>query len=67
MRALGIARLRRDTDTSTSIERQAEQIQLQAQLRGDELVHAVKDKDVSGAASPFGRPKLAPWLDGRSG
>jgi site-specific DNA recombinase len=66
MRALGIARLSRDTDTSTSIERQVEQIELAARLRGDEVVTIVKDSDVSGAVSPFERSKLAPWLDGKS-
>jgi site-specific DNA recombinase len=62
MRALGARRLSNRTDESTSIERQGEQIQLSAQLRGDELVHMTQDTDVSGAVSPFERADLGPWL-----
>lgn len=67
MRALGVTRLSRDKDTSTSIERQEEQIRLAAKLRGDTLVAITSDTDVSGKVSPFERPGLGPWLNGRAG
>lgn len=62
MRILGAARLSRKTDESTSIERQREQIELTAKVRGDSLVFITEDTDVSGAISPFLRPSLGPWL-----
>jgi site-specific DNA recombinase len=62
MRVLGAARLSHDTDESTSIERQREQIDLTTRARGDVLVHITEDTDVSGAVPPFDRPDLGPWL-----
>lgn len=61
-RILGGARLSHRTDESTSIERQTEQIQLTAKLRGDTVVHITEDTDVSGSVSPFVREGLGPWL-----
>jgi site-specific DNA recombinase len=62
MRALGARRLSRKTDESTSIERQGEQIDLSARIRGDHLVYMTEDTDVSGSISPFERADLGPWL-----
>jgi site-specific DNA recombinase len=62
MRILGAVRLSRDTDATTSPERQREQITLNCQIRGDSLVHTTEDVDVSGKVSPFDRPELGPWL-----
>jgi DNA invertase Pin-like site-specific DNA recombinase len=55
-------RLSSDTDSSTSVERQQEQITLTAQARGDTIVAITTDTDVSGTTSPFLRPSLGPWL-----
>jgi DNA invertase Pin-like site-specific DNA recombinase len=62
MRILGGARLSHDTDESTSIARQREQIELTTQARGDTLVHITEDTDVSGAVAPADRAGLGPWL-----
>jgi site-specific DNA recombinase len=62
MRLLGAARLSRDTDESTSIERQDEQIGAYAQAHGHEVVHVTKDSDVSGIVKPSERGDLGPWL-----
>jgi site-specific DNA recombinase len=62
MRALGGGRLSKDSDESTSKERQFEAIELTAKLRGDRLVRIAFDNDVSGAISPFEREYLGPWL-----
>jgi site-specific DNA recombinase len=61
-RALGARRLSRKTDESTSMERQGEQIELTARIRGDSLVCMTEDTDVSGSISPFEREDLGPWL-----
>ena len=63
MRILGATRLSHETDASTSIERQREQITLTTQARGDTLVHITEDVDTSGAVSPFERADLGPWLN----
>jgi DNA invertase Pin-like site-specific DNA recombinase len=62
MRILGATRLSHGTDESTSVERQREQIQHTAKVRGDDVVFISEDVDVSGAVSPFSRPDLGPWL-----
>lgn len=62
MRLLGATRLSHDTDASTSVERQQEQIEHTALARGDVLVHTTVDVDISGVVPPFGRPELGPWL-----
>lgn len=62
MRILGAVRLSKDTDESTSTERQSEQISLTCQVRGDTPVHITEDVDVSGKVSPFERAGLGPWL-----
>jgi site-specific DNA recombinase len=62
MRILGSARLSHDTDESTSIARQREQIDLTCKARGDILIHITEDTDVSGAVAPADRAGLGPWL-----
>lgn len=66
MRILGATRLSHDTDASTSIERQREQIGQYAALHGHTVVMITEDVDVSGKVSPFDRPELGPWLNGKS-
>jgi len=63
---LGVIRLSRETDESTSPERQREQIQRMAELRGDTVVGWAIDLDVSGAVSPFERGELGAWLEKRA-
>jgi site-specific DNA recombinase len=67
MRLLGAARLSNDTDASTSIERQSEQIRAYERFSGNTLVTITEDVDVSGKVSPFDRPELGPWLNGKRG
>ena len=62
MRLLGAVRLSRDTDETTSPERQDDAITYTTKARGDRLIHIVHDLDVSGAISPFERAELGPWL-----
>jgi site-specific DNA recombinase len=65
---LGAARLSKDADESTSIERQSSGISGSAKLRstttGDDyqVVQISEDSDVSGAVSPFDRAGLGPYL-----
>lgn len=62
MRLLDVVRLSRDTDESTSPERQHEANTYMARARGDRIVASVEDLDVSGSVSPFARPNLGPWI-----
>lgn len=61
-RVLGASRLSHDTDASTSIERQGEDITNRVKADRNTLVHIAEDTDVSGAISPFERPDLGRWL-----
>lgn len=63
-RVLGVLRLSRDTDESTSIERQREQIAAYCKAKGWVVVGWAADVDVSGAVSPFERDQLGAWLRG---
>jgi len=68
IQVLGAARLSKDADESTSIERQSGGINGWADLRsnttGDDyrVVHVSEDSDVSGAVSPFDPAGLGPYL-----
>lgn len=66
MRVLGVVRLSRETDESTSPERQREAVTKWADLHGHTIVGWAEDLDVSGALSPWERPGLGPWLSGRT-
>lgn len=61
-RVLGAARLSHDTDASTSIERQREDIRRRVHADRNTLVDITEDTDVSGSISPFERAELGPWL-----
>lgn len=68
-RVLGVLRLSRETDGSTSIERQREAIE-HAAARPDRHARVVawaEDSGVSGGLDPFKRPSLAPWFAERAG
>jgi site-specific DNA recombinase len=62
MRLLAVVRLSDLTDETTSPERQRTKITTYARLHDHEVVGVAEDLDVSGAISPFERPKLGPWL-----
>lgn len=71
IQALGAPRLSKDSDESTSIERQKAGIgswaDFRSQTTGDTYQVAypeVVDTDISGAMSPFERPGLGPYLRG---
>jgi len=61
-RVLGVIRLSRDTDESTSPERQREHIERWANAYGHTIVDWAEDVGVSASISPFKREKLGPWL-----
>lgn len=62
MRMIGAVRLSRDTDETTSPERQREVINAWGALHRHDVVHVTEDVDVSGAVSAFTRGDLGPWL-----
>jgi DNA invertase Pin-like site-specific DNA recombinase len=62
VRILGVTRLSRDSDASTSIERQRDAIGHTVKARGDRLVAMTEDVDTSGSVSPFERDDLGLWL-----
>lgn len=61
-RVLGRIRLSRDTDDTTSPERQREHIKTWAASNDHEIVGWAVDIDVSGSVNPFQAPELGPWL-----
>ena len=71
IQVLGAPRLSKDSDESTSIERQVAGIgswaDFRSQTTGDQYrvtYPEVMDTDISGAMSPFERPGLGPYLRG---
>lgn len=62
MRLLGVTRLSRSDETSTSLARQADAIQRWCELAGHTLAAITTDDDVSGDVAPWQRPGLGPWL-----
>jgi site-specific DNA recombinase len=62
LRAIGPRRLSNDTDESTSLKRQEQQIAAQAIAKDLDLIDTPEDTDTSGAISPFERKELGPWL-----
>ncbi|MFU8849896.1 recombinase family protein [Micromonospora sp. SL1-18] len=66
MRILGVIRLSRETDESTSPERQRDAVTKWAELHGHTIIGWAEDLDVSGALSPWDRPGLGPWLRDRA-
>lgn len=64
-RALVVVRLSRETEATTSPERQLAECVSLCKARGYEVVGVAQDLDVSGSADPFSsqdRPQLARWL-----
>jgi site-specific DNA recombinase len=61
-RVLGVLRLSRATDESTSVVRQRASIEAWAERNGHEVVEWAEDIDVSGAVAPWKRPKLGAFL-----
>lgn len=64
-RVLGVVRLSRERDESTSVERQRAVIEKWADLHGHTVAGWAEDVDVSGAVAPWDRPGLGPWLSER--
>ncbi|MEU1071585.1 MULTISPECIES: recombinase family protein [unclassified Streptomyces] len=62
LRLLGEIRLSRETETSTSPERQNESIDGIRRMVLGELIHVCDDLDVSGRVYPAHRPKLGLWF-----
>lgn len=62
VRALGVIRLSRSTDASTSVERQREHIADLAARKGLRIVAWAEDEDVKGDTAPWRRPALGEWL-----
>ncbi|GIG57406.1 integrase [Longispora fulva] len=65
LRVLGVCRISRDSEESTSIERQDEAINAWCTMQGHVLVGMVHDVGVSGNVRPSKRPELGPWLNER--
>ncbi|CAM5535258.1 integrase [Streptomyces spiroverticillatus] len=61
-RIVGVIRLSKETDESTSPERQKEKIEGYARLYDCEIVGWAVDVGVSAKISPWDRPELGPWL-----
>ncbi|NNU26798.1 recombinase family protein [Isoptericola sediminis] len=66
-RVLGVVRLSRDREESTSPARQRESIEQWAQRLGHEVVGWAEDLDVSGAVAPWKRDELGQWLPATMG
>lgn len=62
MRVLGVTRLSRSDDRSTSLARQREAVEAWTLGAGHVLVDVTVDDDVSGDVAPWSRPSLGPWL-----
>ncbi|MEV0456053.1 recombinase family protein [Catellatospora methionotrophica] len=67
MRVLGVIRLSRETESTTSPERQRELIVRWAEANGYEIVGWAEDLGVSASVDPWERPGLGPWLRGERG
>jgi DNA invertase Pin-like site-specific DNA recombinase len=61
-RVLGVVRLSRESDESTSVVRQKASIQRWADGNGHVIVGWVEDVDVSGGIEPWKRPEFGKWL-----
>lgn len=61
-RVLGVLRLSRDRNESTSITRQRGYIESWAAQHGHVIVGWAEDVDVSGSVAPWDRPNLSLWL-----
>nr|WP_192581168.1 recombinase family protein [Micromonospora noduli] len=64
MRVLGVIRLSRETEATTSPARQREIIERWANAHGHTIVGWAVDLGVSASVDPWERPELGPWLRG---
>jgi site-specific DNA recombinase len=64
---VGVRRLSRKTDKTSSPQRQAEQILAATDDAGGHIVAWADDWEVSGATDPLTRPGFGPWLRGEMG
>ena len=64
---VGVRRLSRETDKTSSPERQAEQVLEAAKREGGHVIGWGDDWEVSGAVDPLVREGLGPWLLGKMG
>ncbi|MEV0438009.1 recombinase family protein [Streptomyces spectabilis] len=64
---LGVRRLSRMSDSTTSPEKQGDQVLKAAADNGGHIIAWADDWEVSGATDPFTREKLGPWLRNEMG
>lgn len=64
LRVLGVVRLSRERDESTSAERQRLSIKHWADSQGHHIVGWAEDLGVSAGVNPWARPELGAWLRG---
>jgi DNA invertase Pin-like site-specific DNA recombinase len=64
---VGVRRLSRKTDATSSPERQLEQVLSAVESVGGHVIAWADDWEVSGATDPTTRPGLGPWLRGEAG
>ena len=64
---LGVRRLSRKTDATSSPEKQEDQVLRAAASVGGHIIDWADDWEVSGATDPLTRPGLGPWLLGKKG
>lgn len=67
MRALGVIRLSRETEATTSPTRQRDSIERWASMHGHTITGWAEDLGVSASIDPWARPELGPWLRGERG
>jgi DNA invertase Pin-like site-specific DNA recombinase len=61
-RVLGVVRLSREREESTSVARQRQYIETWCDQNGHVLVGVAEDIEVSGGTAPWDRPQLGGWL-----
>jgi len=61
-KVLGVLRLSRDTEESTSVARQREAVQAWADANGHTVIGWAEDVDVSGSVAPWDRDDLGRWM-----
>lgn len=64
---VGLRRLSRKTDATSSPERQRDHVLSAAEADGGHIIAWADDWEVSGATNPMTRPKLGPWLRNEMG
>ncbi|MFF3817230.1 recombinase family protein [Streptomyces bluensis] len=64
---VGVRRLSRKSEASSSPEKQADQVLSATESVGGHIIAWADDWEVSGATDPLTRPGLGPWLRGEKG